>query len=620
MKRIHYLSALMAAGLLYAGNAVAQDPVCAIPGATLCDNMDSYTAGDALGPGASWWTTWSGAEGGSEDGEVTDLYAYSAPNSMTIEEGGLNDVILKLGNQSSGYWRLEWQMLVPEGKSGYYNIQESETPGIAWNTELVFALVDYVTPAPDGTGNVLIPGAAEFSYPVGEWFKVEHLIDLDADNIEIWIDGVMVYTGAYTGNIGSVDFYSIDADCRYYIDDVLLTDMMPVTGTGAYYINSNTTGGEPWFSSSNLDALAANFGEGYTHEYFETVDVDAAFSSENCFVFLEGSDSHADELEAFLDANIDAIEAWVASGGHLLLNAAPNEGDGMSFGFDGTSLVYAYFTDNAEAADPGHPIFAGPFTPVGTNWTGTSFGHAVVTGTDLNPLNWDEFSTGIWVLAEKAWGAGTVLFGGMTTNNFHSPSVEAANLRANIISYLSCTAPPVCNTPGAPSVEIISSTYASVTWEPVEGVERYVFAIRDNTTGERWNRQTTDTFMELTALEPGHSYTVRLRSVCYPSGFSAPGPQTDFTMPLRIGDVSNSMTIYPNPNNGQFNLLLSGYDAAQVMVNITNTVGQVVFTASIAVDGDNTVQEINLENMAAGTYFVHLTDGQRNDVQTLVIK
>ena len=28
------------------------------------------------------------------------------------------------------------------------NIQESETPGIAWNTELVFALVDYVTPAP----------------------------------------------------------------------------------------------------------------------------------------------------------------------------------------------------------------------------------------------------------------------------------------------------------------------------------------------------------------------------------------------------------------------------------------------------------------------------------------
>ena len=90
-------------------------------------------------------------------------------------------------------------------------------------------------------------------------------------------------------------------------------------------------------------------------------------------------------------------------------------------------------------------------------------------------------------------------------------------------------------------------------------------------------------------------------------------------MPLRIGDVSNSMTIYPNPNNGQFNLLLSGYDAAQVMVNITNTVGQVVFTASIAVDGDNTVQRSILK-IWLPVLFVHLTDGQRNDVQTLVIK
>ena len=283
---------------------------------------------------------------------------------------------------------------------------------------------------------------------------MEHLIDLDADNIEIWIDGVMVYTGAYTGNISSVDFYSIDADCRFpYIDDVLLTDMMPVTGTRSLLYQLNTTGGEPWFSSSNLDALAANFGEGYTHEYFETVDVDAAFSSENCFVFLEGSDSHADELEAFLDANIDAIEAWVASGGHLLLNAAPNEGDGMSFGFDGTSLVYAYFTDNAEAADP-----VTRFCRTFSGWYQLDGyflrTYAVVTGTDLNPLIWDEFSTDNWVLAEKP-GCRYCVIWRYDYNNFHSPPVEAANLRANIISYLSCTAPPVCNTPGAPSVEII---------------------------------------------------------------------------------------------------------------------------------------------------------------------
>ena len=46
----------------------------------------------------------------------------------------------------------------------------------------------------------------------------------------------------------------------------------------------------------------------------------------------------AAELETFLTANITLIENWVASGGKLLLNAAPNEGDGMSFGFDGTTF------------------------------------------------------------------------------------------------------------------------------------------------------------------------------------------------------------------------------------------------------------------------------------------
>ena len=42
------------------------DPPCVIPGAVLCDNIDTYAAGDPLGPGASWWSTWSGAEGGAD--------------------------------------------------------------------------------------------------------------------------------------------------------------------------------------------------------------------------------------------------------------------------------------------------------------------------------------------------------------------------------------------------------------------------------------------------------------------------------------------------------------------------------------------------------------------------
>ena len=77
-----YLKMLVIAGLLGSSAAYAQlDPPCLVPGATLCDNFDAYTAGDPLGPGASWFTTWSGTEGGAEDGLISSDYAYSGANS-----------------------------------------------------------------------------------------------------------------------------------------------------------------------------------------------------------------------------------------------------------------------------------------------------------------------------------------------------------------------------------------------------------------------------------------------------------------------------------------------------------------------------------------------------------
>ena len=103
---------------------------------------------------------------------------------------------------------------------------------------------------------------------------------------------------------------------------------------------------------------------------YETAIAASIFSSRNSFAFLEGGDSHADELEAFLTSNISLIESWVTAGGSLFLNAAPNEGDGMSFGFGGVNLVYpAYSDDPVSAVDLSHPIFTGPL-PTTTSFTG----------------------------------------------------------------------------------------------------------------------------------------------------------------------------------------------------------------------------------------------------------
>lgn len=285
-------------------------------------------------------------------------------------------------------------------------------------------------------------------------FPVSYKMDAGPVHTEIHAGTVApgataLHTFAGTENLAADGDYTFTAWTSLATDEDLSNDtvvqvvsnLLPISGTNAWYIYSNTTGGEPWYTVSNTGAMNDVFGIGeWTQGYYETVDPAEVFGTGSCFVFLEGSDGHALELESFLNANITLIENWVASGGHLFLNAAPNEGDGMTFGFDGTTLSYPWYSSNVTASDPGHPVWAGPFTPTSTSMSGFSYGHASVIGSDWDPILYDTFSPDRIIAAEKSWGAGTVIFGAMTSVDFHSPLTEAANFRKNIISYLAaCT-------------------------------------------------------------------------------------------------------------------------------------------------------------------------------------
>ena len=212
-------------------------------------------------------------------------------------------------------------------------------------------------------------------------------------------------------------------------------------GTGdKYYLKA--AGAEPWWSSSNPDAMNAAFGADWTLEAFETAVVATVFSPTTGFVFLDGSDSHASELETFLTANLPAIEAWVNAGGRLLLNSAPNEGDNINFGFGGVLLNYTAVDYSLThiwditVLDLAYPPLAGPLVPTTSVMSGTYYGHATITGGGCTPIAIETGNPSKVILAEKCWGSGRVLFGGMTTNNFHSPSTEAANWRSNLFTYL----------------------------------------------------------------------------------------------------------------------------------------------------------------------------------------
>ena len=203
---------------------------CALnPNKIVCDNMESYVTAQKLaqqnvaqqgGAANAWWTTWSGTTGTTEDGIVSTEQANSGTNSFkiltTATTGGPQDVVLKLGNKTTGRYELKWMYYVPAGKQAYYNIQNVVPIGAgAWNLDAFFNV--------NGAGNIQIGAGAslaEFTYPYDEWFEVRHIIDLDNNLLTLWVNGQYVHKMAYPNNLGGIDFYGTNNFHTNYIDDV----------------------------------------------------------------------------------------------------------------------------------------------------------------------------------------------------------------------------------------------------------------------------------------------------------------------------------------------------------------------------------------------------------------
>jgi PKD repeat protein len=101
------------------------------------------------------------------------------------------------------------------------------------------------------------------------------------------------------------------------------------------------------------------------------------------------------------------------------------------------------------------------------------------------------------------------------------------------------------------------------------------------------------------------------------------GWSSDFTLNVNtcvgIGEVnhSNALSIYPNPNTGQFTLELEANDVLNL--TILNTIGEVVYTMKdLTIDGKYNTS-IDLSNVAEGVYYLRLEGNNTNTFKKIVI-
>ena len=78
--------------------------------------------------------------------------------------------------------------------------------------------------------------------------------------------------------------------------------------------------------------------------------------------------------------------------------------------------------------------------------------------------------------------------------------------------------------------------------------------------------------------------------------------------------ANSDVTVYPNPNNGEFNIAIDGDNAKGVSlyartVQIYNAIGQLIFSENIILQpGENSIP-ISLGNTPKGIYFGKITSG-----------
>ncbi len=249
---------LLIFALMLLCNVRAQENVAVL----ISDDFEAYTVGAKIaGDGESWWTTWSSKPGTAEDGVVVDLNGNKCAH---LTYG--HDQVLLLGDEQSGVYDLEFDILVPSGKSGYFNIlHDFKGANSTWAIQAYLHITsdggntDHVN-AGHGTVHAGGNAVADVTCVYDEWMHFRLHVDTDADEAQYFYtapgqEEVLVHKwqwsldsfgdGVVNRKLGAMNFFPPMNDSEFYLDNFSFTRI------------GGETAPEMTFSQESLDASMA---------------------------------------------------------------------------------------------------------------------------------------------------------------------------------------------------------------------------------------------------------------------------------------------------------------------------------------------------------------------------
>lgn len=221
--------------------------------------FEEYTAGnmiaaEAIAAGHNWWTTWSNEPGNGEDGLVV---SYDGNQCGFIS--GTTDNVFLLGDLDNGIYNLTFDVLVPEGKNGYFNIlHHFDGANSTWAMQTYLHLTDngQSTSSTPGYGTVHAGSNSTCGLPCvyDEWMHFRIRVDIDNDIAELYFNETLMCQWQWSldsfgstvvgSTLGAMDFFApmTDGSSEFYIDNLCIKKVLPVTQTIALSAGMN------WFS------------------------------------------------------------------------------------------------------------------------------------------------------------------------------------------------------------------------------------------------------------------------------------------------------------------------------------------------------------------------------------
>jgi hypothetical protein len=511
--------------------------------------------------------------------------------SLLISDGDPDDQILRLGDYTEGRYTVSWQMYVEPGFDGYYNFQKfQDNPGGEFGMQVVMT---------GGTGTLDATAAAvtTFAYPEGEWFEVSHEVDLDNDWMTMTVAGTDVFAWPASATtfgvggtlqLGGVDFFG-NTNCLYYLDEVKLTQLASIPGNICDAANDIN----PLFGQAQDEPQVSGI---WDNSEYSTTDFDPAEGWE-CFGEPDGGGS-APSLERTIWYTFEG------DGETYLIETVPC--DAENYIGDGDTQIAIYSGSGC-----------GDLTPVACNEDGpnpaTSFEAQVELVTEPGTTYYmliDGFGPDFEQMGEFCVQV-TKLTQSVVTVTFQ------VNMDFSVVAADGVFLSGEFNGWPDPG-DLMDDSDNDGTWEitvtvPANDTLEYKFqngaggweSLADNscTLGGFGNRFVVTEGSDI-VLDP----------VCFNQCVDCPATS------VSDATLANGVSVFPNPATDLLNVNFELSEATENLnVRLINTLGQTVYNnvlGRIQVETTN----INVSNLPAGAYMLHISDGKAQFTQTVVIE